>query len=53
MSNSNSALGHDRRARYQHIVARLEILNGSLFVNVLNMLDPKFQDKSFQIQRVI
>jgi hypothetical protein len=53
MSNSNSALEHDRRARYQHIVARLEILNGSRFVNGLNILDPKFEDKLFEIQRVI
>jgi hypothetical protein len=53
MSNSNSALEHDRRARYQHIVARLGILNGSQFVNVLNILDPKFENKLFEIQRVI
>jgi hypothetical protein len=53
MWNSNSALEHNRRARYQHMVARLEILNGSLLINVLNILDPNFQDKSLEIQRVI
>jgi len=53
MSNSNSALEHDRRARYQCIEARLKILNSSQFINILNVLDPKFQDKLLETQRVI
>jgi hypothetical protein len=53
MMNSYSALEHDRRARYERIVARLKILNGSKFINILNVLDPKFQGKWFEIQRVI
>ena len=41
MSNSNSALANGGHARYQRVVARLKMLNGSRFINVLSVLDPK------------
>ena len=53
MSNSNSALEHNRRGRYQCIVVRLKILDGSQFINILNVLDTNFWGKWFEIQCVI